>query len=108
MSAFKVSQSRETEKYGYESRGTRNQEWLCWRGPTEIYPTGRWVFKWLNIYFFNLMGPIPALCLCFIYVIIASDVWSGTTMQKQSSGRHLVRELHVIQYSTCLVATEHA
>jgi hypothetical protein len=30
-------QSRETVKYGHESRGTRNQEWLCWRGPPGIY-----------------------------------------------------------------------
>jgi hypothetical protein len=31
------SQSRETEKYGHESRGSLTQEWLCWRGPAEIY-----------------------------------------------------------------------
>jgi hypothetical protein len=31
--------SRGTVKYGHESRWTRNQEWLCWRGPPEIYPT---------------------------------------------------------------------
>jgi hypothetical protein len=31
------SQSNQTE--GCESRGTRNQEWLCWRGPAAIYQT---------------------------------------------------------------------
>jgi hypothetical protein len=31
--------SSETLKYDHESRGTRNQEWLCWRGPVAIYPT---------------------------------------------------------------------
>jgi hypothetical protein len=31
---FHDSQSRQTVKYG-----TRNQEWLCWRGPETIYPT---------------------------------------------------------------------
>jgi hypothetical protein len=25
-------------KYGHETRGTQNQEWLCWRGPATIYP----------------------------------------------------------------------
>jgi hypothetical protein len=33
------SQRRETLKYGRESRGTRNQEWLFWRRPAAIYPT---------------------------------------------------------------------
>jgi hypothetical protein len=32
-------QSRETEKFSRESRGTRNQEWQCWRGSAAIYPT---------------------------------------------------------------------
>jgi hypothetical protein len=32
-------QGRETVKYGHETRGTRNQQWLCWRGPAAIYPT---------------------------------------------------------------------
>jgi hypothetical protein len=27
------SQCREDSKHGHESRGTRNQESLCWRGP---------------------------------------------------------------------------
>jgi hypothetical protein len=31
------SQSRQTVNYGHESRGTRNQGSLCWRGPAEIY-----------------------------------------------------------------------
>jgi hypothetical protein len=31
-----VSQSLQTVKYGHESLGTRNQELLCWRGPTAI------------------------------------------------------------------------
>jgi hypothetical protein len=34
------SQSRQTVKYGHESRGARNQESLCWRGPAAIYWTG--------------------------------------------------------------------
>jgi hypothetical protein len=29
----------ETEKYGHESRWTRNQGLLCWRGPATIYQT---------------------------------------------------------------------
>jgi hypothetical protein len=29
--------TRERAKCGHESRGTRNQEWLCWRQPTAIY-----------------------------------------------------------------------
>jgi hypothetical protein len=32
------SQSREVVRYGYESRGARKQEWLCWRDPGQIYP----------------------------------------------------------------------
>jgi hypothetical protein len=32
-------QSGETVKYGHDSRGTRDQERLCWRGPAAIYPT---------------------------------------------------------------------
>jgi hypothetical protein len=32
---------RETVEYGHESRGNRNQEWLCWRVPAAIYPTDR-------------------------------------------------------------------
>jgi hypothetical protein len=39
-SAIRVSsedaQSRQTVKYGLESRGARNQESLCWRGPAAI------------------------------------------------------------------------
>jgi hypothetical protein len=31
------SQGRQTVKYGHESRGTRNQESLCWRGPVAIW-----------------------------------------------------------------------
>jgi hypothetical protein len=30
-------QNRQILKYGYESRGTQNQEILCWRGPAGIY-----------------------------------------------------------------------
>jgi hypothetical protein len=30
------SQSRQTVKYGHESRGTKNQEPLCWRGPAAV------------------------------------------------------------------------
>jgi hypothetical protein len=33
------SQSRERVNYGHGSWGTRNQQWLCWRGPAAIYPT---------------------------------------------------------------------
>jgi hypothetical protein len=33
------SQRRETVKYGHENRETRNQEWLCWRGPAAIDQT---------------------------------------------------------------------
>jgi hypothetical protein len=35
------SQTLKTLKYDHESCGTRNQEWLCWRGPAVIYPTDR-------------------------------------------------------------------
>jgi hypothetical protein len=44
---MKDSESRETVKYGHESRWTRKQEWLCWRGPAAINPTYKSVFKWL-------------------------------------------------------------
>jgi hypothetical protein len=33
------SQRHEAVKYGHESRGTRNQESLCWRGPAAVYQT---------------------------------------------------------------------
>jgi hypothetical protein len=33
------SQSRKTEKYGYESLRSRKQVWMCWRGPVAVYPT---------------------------------------------------------------------
>jgi hypothetical protein len=31
----------EAEKYGHMSCVARNQEWVCWRGPSAIYPTDR-------------------------------------------------------------------
>jgi hypothetical protein len=34
-------------KYNHESRGTRNQDWLCWRGPAAIYPTDR--IQWVGV-----------------------------------------------------------
>jgi hypothetical protein len=34
--SFVGSQSHQTVKYGHESRGTRSQESLCWRGPAAI------------------------------------------------------------------------
>jgi hypothetical protein len=37
LSDFSLNESRETDKYGYQSRG--NHEWLCWRGLAAIYPT---------------------------------------------------------------------
>jgi hypothetical protein len=33
------SQISETVKYNRESRGSRNQEWLCWRRPAAIHKT---------------------------------------------------------------------
>jgi hypothetical protein len=33
-------------KYCHESRGTRNQEWLCWRGPLAFYLTLVFLWKW--------------------------------------------------------------
>jgi hypothetical protein len=36
---FYYSQSHETVNYGHESRGTRNEVWLCWGGPAAIYST---------------------------------------------------------------------
>jgi hypothetical protein len=30
------SQSRQTAEYGHDSRGTRKQVSLCWRGPAAI------------------------------------------------------------------------
>jgi hypothetical protein len=38
---FHDSQSRQTVIWGHETRGTRNQESLCWRGPAAIYPIDR-------------------------------------------------------------------
>jgi urease accessory protein UreF len=35
--ACEDSQSRQMVTYGCESRGIRQQESLCWRGPAEIY-----------------------------------------------------------------------
>jgi hypothetical protein len=32
-------QNTEREKHGRESRGTLNQERLCWQGPAAVYPT---------------------------------------------------------------------
>jgi hypothetical protein len=29
----------ETQKYGHESHGTQNQEWLCWQGAAAICQT---------------------------------------------------------------------
>jgi hypothetical protein len=46
------TQGRETVKYSYESRGTRNQEWLCWRGPAKIRPVR------------NDATPFPSTSLC--------------------------------------------
>jgi hypothetical protein len=43
------SQSRERVKYGHESRVTRNQEWLCWWGPTAIYLTWSDLITLLNV-----------------------------------------------------------
>jgi hypothetical protein len=34
---FEGSQSRQRLKYGQESRGSRNQEWLNWRGPAATW-----------------------------------------------------------------------
>jgi hypothetical protein len=34
-----TEESHETVKYGHKHCGTRNQEWLCLRGPSAIYPT---------------------------------------------------------------------
>jgi hypothetical protein len=32
----RASESRQIVKYGHESRGTWNQESLCWRGPAAV------------------------------------------------------------------------
>jgi hypothetical protein len=40
ISQAEGSQSRQTVKYGHESRGTGNQESVHWRGPAAIYWTG--------------------------------------------------------------------
>jgi hypothetical protein len=46
-SEHSCTQSHETVKYGHESCGTRNQEWLCWRRPRAIYPTDwEWLWFW--------------------------------------------------------------
>jgi hypothetical protein len=42
MATVQIGTNR--EKYGRESCGTRNREWLCWRWPTAIYLTDRWDF----------------------------------------------------------------
>jgi hypothetical protein len=47
------SQSRESEKYGHESRGTRKQELLCTHGPEAICPTDQrtdYFFRELLVY----------------------------------------------------------
>jgi hypothetical protein len=36
-----VSEGCQKVNYDHESRETRNQESLCWRGPEAIYLTGR-------------------------------------------------------------------
>jgi hypothetical protein len=45
------SQSRQRVKYFHESRGTRNQRSLCWRGPAEILQS---VFKGLKLMCFEI------------------------------------------------------
>jgi hypothetical protein len=35
------SQNSKTAKYGHESCGTQNQEWLCWQEPAAIYLTNQ-------------------------------------------------------------------
>jgi Zn ribbon nucleic-acid-binding protein len=44
------SQIVETVKYGNESPGTRNQAWLCWRGPAAICPTDRPISSWEELH----------------------------------------------------------
>jgi hypothetical protein len=39
VKAPETSHLRETEKYGYVSRGTQNQGWLWWRNPAANYQT---------------------------------------------------------------------
>jgi hypothetical protein len=41
LTALSLTRSRKRVKYGRESRETRNQGWLCWRGPVATYSTDR-------------------------------------------------------------------
>jgi hypothetical protein len=34
------------EKYGHDSHGTWNQEWLCWQGPEAIYQLSDLSWRW--------------------------------------------------------------
>jgi hypothetical protein len=45
-------QSRQRVKYGHEFRGTRNEDSLCWRGPSANY----WIGQDWNVYPSSLLG----------------------------------------------------
>jgi hypothetical protein len=63
-------------KYGHESCGTRNQEWLCWRGPVTIYSADRparthRLYGWyMDAYSFIIMNWSWS-------VVIATRLWAG-------------------------------
>jgi hypothetical protein len=48
------TQGRQTVKYGHETFEIRNQEWLCWRGPAEIYQTDKRCVVWYT--FINILN----------------------------------------------------
>jgi hypothetical protein len=71
--AWHDSQGRETMKCSHESCGTRNKEWLCWRGPAEIYLTrpaqrvtaSPSIYETTSMTYYNL-DYLPTYLMCFI------------------------------------------
>jgi hypothetical protein len=81
------SQCREILKYGRESRGTRNQQWLCWRGPEAIYQTDKLDER--------IVASQGDPCW-WSFVFVAYDgLWAG--WPKFDSGRGDISLIHSVQ-----------
>jgi hypothetical protein len=64
-------QSRQTIKYGHESRGTLNQESLCWRGPAKANRykdmcNTRWDFDEKSHHLSFFIINFPFFCAVFL------------------------------------------
>jgi hypothetical protein len=65
------SQSHYAEKYGYDSRGTRKQESLCWREPSAILWTGLVLFFSLLCFFLNKKKLMRSPCYLSAYMSVS-------------------------------------